>query len=788
MNRTSAKPPKTPPPQKRPLAVRLILWFLCISLTLAFAGLAVGVIVVASIYPKLPDVSDLADYRPKQPLRVYSAEGALIGEFGEERRKLTPLTEIPKVMKDAILAAEDARFFEHSGIDTKGIARAIVANFKNLKSQGASTISMQVARNMYLSPEQTFTRKIYEILLTLKMEHLLSKDEILEIYMNQIFLGNRSYGFSAAAETYFGKPLQEITLAEAAMLAGLPVAPSQYNPIRRPERARIRQVHILNRMVENGFITPEQAEAAKNEKLHIRRVIDNFPVRAEFVAEMVRQAMVARYGDEAYTRGLNVYTTIQIADQEAAYEALRAGIMTYEKRQHYRGPESFITLPAEETEREEAIDKILNAHPDNGQLLSAVVIEASPQKVVLVRPNEDPIAITGKGLRPVQSGLSDKAAANIKIRPGAVVRIMQEPDKTWELTQLPEVEGAFISLNPTNGAIKALVGGFDFNKNKFNHVTQAWRQSGSAFKPFIYSAALEKGFTPATVIADTPLYFPSSVTGGAPWEPKNYDGKFDGPLTMRRALARSKNIISVRLMQAVGPKQGQQWAARFGFDPERQPPVLPMALGSGSVTPLQMAAAYAVFANDGHRIDPWLIDRVTDARGKVLMETKPLEGDARPQAIDPRNAFIMSSMLQEVMRAGTGGRAYSVLKRPDLYGKTGTTNDANDAWFAGYQPSTVAVAWVGYDNPRNLGSRETGGGLSLPIWTQYMQTALKDVPVTEIQPPKGVVKSNGDWTYTEFADGKGIANLGMETLQDNLDSAAPPTAQDRDAILDLFRQ
>lgn len=786
MNRTPSKTKKPSPPKKRALVVRLLLWFIGIGLTLAFAAAAVGVIVVASIYPKLPDVTDLADYRPKQPLRVYSAEGALIGEFGEERRKLTPIEDIPLVMKQAILAAEDARFFEHNGIDTKGIARAILANLKNLRSQGASTISMQVARNMYLSPEQTFTRKIYEILLTLKMEHLLSKEEILEIYMNQIFLGNRSYGFAAAAETYFGKPLQEITTAEAAMLAGLPVAPSQYNPIRRPERARIRQVHVLNRMVENGFITEEEAEAAKNEKLHIRRVIDNFPVRAEFVAEMVRQAIVARYGDEAYTRGLNVYTTIQIADQEAAYEALRAGIMNFEKRQHYRGPEAFITLPIEETEREEAIDKILNAHPDNGQLLAAVVLEATPQKVVVIRPNEEPIEITGKGLRPVQSGLSSKAAANIKIRPGAVVRILQEPDNSWELTQLPEVEGAIVSLNPANGAIKALVGGFDFNKNKFNHVTQAWRQSGSAFKPFIYSAALERGFTPATVIADTPLYFPSSVTGSAAWEPKNYDGKFDGPLTMRRALARSKNIISVRLMQAVGPKQGQQWAARFGFDPERQTPVLPMALGSGSVTPLQMAAAYAVFANGGHRIDPWLIDRITDSRGKVLLETKPLEGDARPQAIDPRNAFIMSSMLQEVMRAGTGAKAYAALKRPDIYGKTGTTNDSNDAWFAGYQPSTVAVAWVGYDNPRNLGSRETGGGLSLPIWTQYMQTALKDIPVAEIQPPPGVVKSGGDWVYQEFADGKGISSLGMETV-DSWGNGAPPTAEDRDAILDLFR-
>lgn len=773
---------------KRPLFLRLLGWLFGLAFVGVFAAVAIGIIVVASIYPKLPDVSDLADYRPKQPLRVFSAEGALIGEFGEERRKLTPIEEIPQVMKDAIIAAEDNRFFEHRGVDFRGIARAVVANIKDIKSQGASTISMQVARNMYLSPEQTFTRKIYEILLTLKMEHMLSKEEILEIYMNQIFLGNRAYGFSAAAETYFGKPLQEITIAEAAMLAGLPVAPSEYNPIRRPERAKIRQLHIINRMQENGFITAQQAQEAKAEAqtLTYRRSLVTFPVRAEYVAEMVRQAMFDRYGEEAYTRGLNVYTTIQVADQEAAYQALRSGIMDYEKRQYYRGPEAFITLPANAQEREEAIDKILAAHPDNGDLLSAVVLSASRQRVEVVRADAQPITITDAGLRPVQSGLSDRAAPNIRIRPGAVVRIMRTGE-SWAITQLPEVEGAFVALNPETGSIQALIGGFDFNKNKFNHVTQAWRQSGSAFKPFIYSAALENGYTPATMIADTPMYIPSSVTGGKAWEPKNYDGRFDGALTMRRALARSKNIVSVRLLQAVGAKAGQKWVAKFGFDESRQKAVLAMALGSGEVTPLQLAAGYAVFANGGYRVDPWLIDRVTDTRGKLLMQTEPLQGTDRVRVIDARNAFIISSLMQDVIRSGTATAAHKALKRPDIYGKTGTTNDSHDAWFAGYHPTTVAVAWVGYDNPKNLGSRETGGGLSLPIWVRYMRHALQDVPVKELKAPSGVTRSEGDWMYSEYTRGRGVSSLGLETLPEVNTGYTAPTQKEREQILDLFR-
>ncbi|RMX00980.1 penicillin-binding protein 1A [Allofranklinella schreckenbergeri] len=782
-------------PRKRsPLIVRVFGWCLGLMIAGAVAAVAVAVVVVATIYPKLPDVSDLADYRPKLPLRVYSAEGALIGEFGEERRKLTPIEDIPDVMKNAILAAEDARFFQHNGIDYRGIIRAALANLRDLRSQGASTISMQVARNMYLSPERTFTRKLYEVLLTMKLEHMLSKNEILEIYMNQIFLGNRAYGFSAAAETYFGKPLKEISIAEAAMLAGLPVAPSEFNPIRRPERARIRQLHIINRMVENGFITADEAVQARKEAkaMNVRRTLDNFPVRAEYVAEMVRKSMFERYGEEAYTRGLNVYTTIQLSDQEAAYKALRTGIMNYEKRQHYRGPENFVNLPDDPEKREAVIDNALSAHPDNGEIFSAVVLKANRQKVEVARADGSRLEITGLGLRPVQSGLAEKAPANIKIRPGAIVRIMQTAKGEWEITQLPEVEGAFVAMEPATGAIRALVGGFDFNNRKFNHVTQAWRQPGSAFKPFIYSAALEKGYMPATLIADTPMYFGSSVTGGKPWEPRNYDRRFEGPITMRTALARSRNIPTVRLIQTVGAKNAQQWVTRFGFDAQRVQPVLPMALGAVEVTPLQMVAAYSIFANGGHRVEPWLIERVTDHRGRVLSHTQPSPLDETPQAIDPRNAFITSSLLQEVTRSGTGAKARAALKRPDIYGKTGTTNDAHDAWFAGFQPSMAAVAWVGYDNPRDLGSKETGGGLALPIWVQFMQHALKDTPVSELKAPKGVSREGSDWAYNEFTRGRGVASLGMESYyaESNASSAGgytPPTSAERAQILDLFQ-
>lgn len=794
MSPKSPSPPPSDTPKSRQGGVGALGWLLRIVLWgggLAVAGvlsvLIVLAIAMAVAFPNLPDISALSDYRPKLPLRIFSAEGTLIGEFGEERRRLTPIQEIPKIMTQAVLAIEDARFYEHGGVDYKGVLRAALANVGNFKSQGASTITMQVARNVYLSTEKTYTRKIYEILLTFKLEHLLTKDQILEIYMNQIFLGNRAYGFAAAAETYFGKPLSSINIAEAAMLAGLPKAPSAYNPIRNPKRARTRQLHIIDRMLENGFITAEQAAAAKQTELTIKPSADNNKVHAEYVAEMVRQLVYAQYGDETYTRGLDVHTTLRASDQDAAYKALRRGIMDFERRQIYRGPEKFVTLPADPQQREDVIDEALDEHPDNGDVMSAMVLSADPKKITALRQSGETLEITGEGLRPAQSGLSDKAPPNIKIRPGAVIRVAKTLKNTWEITQLPEVEGAFVALDPRDGSIKALVGGFDFQKNKFNHVTQAWRQPGSSFKPFIYSAALEKGFTSSTIINDSPLFFTAGVTGGQPWEPKNYDGKFEGPMTLRRGLAKSKNMISIRILQGVGAQNAQDWVARFGFDAEKHPAYLTMALGAGSVTPMQVASAYGVFANGGYRVNPWLIRRVSEQKGKVLVETRTPALDESLRVIDARNAFVMDSLLQEVTRSGTAASAQAALKRPDLYGKTGTTNDSMDAWFAGFQPTLAAVTWIGYDTPRRLGARETGGGLSLPVWIKFMEHALKDVPVTELVVPEGVVNVNGEWIYTEYANGGGVRSVGLNDAPDAEAQVIPlPPADERRKILDLF--
>ncbi|WP_293660835.1 penicillin-binding protein 1A [Rhodoferax sp. OV413] len=773
-------------PKTRHWALVALLWLTGLAAAGAFSLIALVALALAMAYPNLPDISDLSDYRPKLPLRIYSVEGDLIGEFGEERRKLTPIKEIPQAMTDAILAVEDARFYQHGGVDYVGVVRAGLANVGRARSQGASTITMQVARNVYLSSEKTFTRKIYEILLTFKLEHMLSKDQILEIYMNQIFLGNRAYGFAAAAETYFGKPLQDVTIAEAAMLAGLPKAPSAYNPISNPRRAKARQRYIIDRMLENGFITEKEAETARNEVLTIRTGPNINPIHAEYVAEMIRQLMFAQYGDETYTRGLNVQTTLSAEQQMAAYRALRRGIMDFERRQVYRGPEKFINLPAGGQDLEDAIDDALDDHPDNGDVMTAVVLEADAKRIRARRQGGEVLDITGDGLKPAQSGLSDKAPPNIRLRRGALIRVAKTSKGGWEVTQMPEVEGAFVALDPRDGSIKALVGGFDFGKNKFNHVTQAWRQPGSSFKPFIYSAALEKGFGPATVVNDAPLFFDAGVTGSQPWEPKNYDGTFEGPMTLRRGLAKSKNMVSIRVLNSVGPQYAQDWIGRFGFEADKHPAYLTMALGAGTVTPLQMATAYSVFANGGYRINPWLISKVSEQRGKVLVETRPPVLSDTDRAIDERNAFVINSLLQEVTRSGTAARAQTTLKRTDLYGKTGTTNDSMDAWFAGYQPTLTAITWIGYDTPRKLGDRETGGGLSLPVWISFMETALHNVPVSEYSAPEGVVQLGGEWFFEEFANGAGVSNLGLGD-KPNAPPEAAASADEKKKILDMFK-
>ena len=727
-------------------------------LGLILAGVLLVVFGLALAYPNLPSLDTITDYRPKMPLRIYSADNVLIGEFGEERRNLVHIKDIPDVMKKAVLAIEDSNFYEHGGVDYWGILRAAVHNATGGARQGASTITQQVARNFFLSSEQTFKRKAYEALLAWKIEQNLTKDQILEVYMNQIYLGQRAYGFSSAAQIYFGKNLKDISVAEAAMLAGLPKAPSAYNPVVNPKRAKVRQQYILQRMAQLGYITPAQYETAKNEQLKVKTDSSAFGVHAEYVAEMARQLVYEQFKEETYTRGLNVFTTITKADQDAAYLALRSGVMEYEKRHAYRGPESYVDLPANKSEADEIIETELAEHPDSDNIVAAMVLSAAADKVVAVTASGEEITIKGAGLSMGKSWLSDKNPPNKRIRRGAVIRVMQD-DKDWQITQMPEVESAFVSASTEDGAIKAMVGGFDYNRNKFNHVTQAWRQPGSSFKPFIYSASLERGLSPGTMINDAPISFDAGQTGGQAWEPKNYDGKYEGPMTMRRGLTKSKNMVSIRILHRIGAKYGQEYTTRFGFDAERNPPYLTLALGAGGVTPMQMAGAYAVFANGGYKISPYLIAKVTDANGKVLSQANPDKaGDEKNRVIDERNAFLMDSMMKDVVRFGTATRALS-LKRPDIAGKTGTTNDSIDAWFAGYQAKLVGIAWIGFDQPKNLGNKETGGGLALPIWISYMGKALKYIPIEERPIPQGIIAQDGEYYYAENPPGVGIDSL-----------------------------
>ncbi|WP_432207732.1 penicillin-binding protein 1A [Burkholderia contaminans] len=788
---TPTSPPPAPEPKKRPWWQKVVLGFatMCVALVVA-GGLVLGYALVVA-WPNMPSLDALTDYRPKVPLRIYTSDHVLIGEFGEERRDVVHFKDVPDSLKKAILAIEDARFYDHGGVDLTGIVRAgIVALTNGHASQGASTITMQVARNFFLSSEKTYTRKIYEMLLAYRIERALTKDQILEVYMNQIYLGQRAYGFASAARVYFGKDLKDISLAEAAMLAGLPKAPSAYNPVVNPKRAKVRQEYILQRMLELNFISREQYDEAVAQPLVVKGPGRDFSVHAEYVAEMVRQMMYAQYREETYTRGFNVVTTIDSADQQVAYTALRKGIMDYERRHGYRGPEGFIELPAGADDREQAIDDALLEHPDNGELIAAVVTAASPRQITVAFIDGSNATIEGDNLRFASGALSANAQPNRRIRPGAIVRVVKNDAGKWAITQLPQVEGAFLSIVPQDGAIRSLVGGFDYNKNKFNHVTQAWRQPGSSFKPFIYSASLDKGLGPATVINDGPLYFSAAETGGQPWEPKNYGGGFEGPMSMRTALQRSRNLVSIRILNHIGTKYAQQYITRFGFDAERHPAYLPMALGAGQVTPLQMAGAYSVFANGGYRVNPYLIAEVTDPNGAIVVRAQPLVAEQNaPRAIDPRNAYVMNSLLQSVAQRGTGART-NVLKRTDLAGKTGTTNDSHDAWFAGYQHTLAAIAWIGYDNPRSLGDRETGGGLSLPVWIDYMGAALKGVPEFKPTVPDGVESLGGELYFTEFAPGHGfVSTVGVPQAPaaQNVDATVPHVdEQEKQDIMNLF--
>ena len=734
-----------------PLAVRIILYPFAILLGIAAIGIALLAIVVVLAYPNLPSLEILTDYRPKIPLRVYTADGHLIGEFGEERRSLVSIHEVPAVMKQAILAAEDDRFYQHGGVDYQGILRAASANLLGGgKRQGASTITQQVARNFFLSSEKTYTRKLYEALLSFKIESSLSKDEILELYINQIFLGQRAYGFAAAAQIYFGKTLKDISIAEAAMLAGLPKAPSAYNPIANPKRARIRQQYVLRRMRDLGSISEQQYEAALKEPLVVKRELAEYAVHAEFAAEMARQIAAERFPEEIYSRGLKVYTTLIRGEQEAAYASLRKGVMDYDRRHGYRGAESYLDMKGLSPDNEEAIDEALQDLADAGNLIPALVLEASPKIVRAYRKGGEVVVLTGDSLKFAAKMLDEKAPANKRVVRGAVIRLLKDDKGNWQISQLPEVESAFVAVDPRSGAIRALVGGFDFNRNKFNHVTQAWRQPGSSFKPFIYSAALEKGFHPGSIINDEPIVIPASQTGSQAWEPHNYDGKYEGPMKMRTALAKSKNMVSIRILQSIGTHYAQDFVTRFGFDADKHPPYLTMALGAGMVTPWQMVTGYSVFANGGYRITPFVVGEIRDEKNQVIAQAAPVPaGDQGTRVLDPRNAFMMDTMLRDVTIYGTAARASATLKRQDLAGKTGTTNEYVDAWFCGYQMTIAACAWMGFDQPRKLGDKETGGAAALPIWIGYMGRALKDVPQQTLPAPDGLVSygSGRERTY-----------------------------------------
>ena len=728
-------------------------------LVVAVIGGLLAAYALVLVVPNLPKLDTLTDYQPKIPLRVYTADNVLIGEFGEERREFVPIKQMPPVMTRALLAIEDENFYRHDGVDYKGVLRATLSNLvSGGNGQGASTITMQVARNFFLTREKSYSRKINEVLLAYKIERELSKDQILELYMNQIYLGQRAYGFAAAANTYFGKPIRDISAAEAAMLAGLPKAPSAMNPVVNPKRARQRQLHILKRMRELNYISVAEHRQAVEEKLVIRGSAQRYGTHAEYAAEQVRKFMYAQFKDETYTRGFNVTTTLLKADQDAAYAALRRGVLDYDRRHGYRGPEAFIKLPADEEVRDEAIAEALLKYPNSIELESAVVLAASPKNVRAQLLSGEEIAITGEGLRFAAAKLTSKAQN--AVRPGAVIRVVRDAKQKWAIAQLPEVAAAFVALNAHDGSYRALVGGFDFGLSQFDHVSQAWRQPGSTIKPFVYSAALEKGMSPGTMINDAPL---EGVTGGSgkAWEPQNDNGSYDGPVTMRHGLKRSKNLVSIRILQQITPQYAQSYLGRFGFAPDKHPDNLTLALGTGSVTPLQMASAYAVFANGGYQREPYLIAKVTDARGNVLAQ-KPAGGTDSERVLDVRNAWLMDSMLRDVAHSGTAAAAGQKLGRADLAGKTGTTDDSMDGWFAGYAGDVVAVAWMGYDTPKSLGGREFGSTLALPIWVDYMRVAVRGKPDSARPLPGGLVQINGDLAYQEFAEQGAIRTVGME--------------------------
>jgi penicillin-binding protein 1A len=729
--------------------------------------LILATISAATIYyvlaPKLPPASSLHDIQLQVPLRVYSSEGLLLAEFGDKRRIPVDYNYIPPQLIQAFLAAEDDRFFEHPGVDYQGILRAVYALVvTGQKAQGGSTITMQVARNFFLSNEKTYLRKLNEIILALQIEQKLSKEEILSLYLNKIYLGKRAYGVAAAANVYYGKSLEELDLTQFAMIAGLPKAPSRFNPIVNPERAIERRNYVLRRMHDVGYISEQDFQLAKEKPITAAYHGRDIEVYAPYVAEIVRNKLTELYGEDAYNLGLNVHTTIKAKHQDAANNALQSALLAYDRRHGYRGSQQIFAIETLSTEA--AMEQQLADAKTIGPLQPGIVLSIEDKTAVVQIKQQGKTTIplsslswAGKQLSTNSRGSKPKKIADV-FKPGDLIYVYQDSDKQWQLAQLPEAEGALIALSPYDGAITALNGGFDYFNNKFNRVTQSKRQPGSGFKPFIYSAALEKGYTAASIINDAPVVLNDASIDV--WRPSNYSGKFFGPTRLRAALTHSRNLVSIRLLRDITADYAIDYAKRFGFDTSQMPHNLSLALGSGSAAPWDMGRAYASLANGGYRIEPYIIQRIEDVDGNILQQAQPHtvcetclvvetenEQDSDEQIygftpakriMTPQNAYIMNSLLRDVVRFGTGRKAMS-LGRQDLAGKTGTTNDQVDAWFNGFHPGLVAISWVGFDNPRTLGRYETGGKAALPMWMDFMKVALKGIPEQPLEIPADMV-------------------------------------------------
>ncbi len=775
--------------------------FLSFILAGAFGIFTLGIIILGGVYitlaPQLPSTDILRDVRLQVPLRVYTRSGEFIGEFGEMRRIPIKISEAPKTLIQAVLAAEDDRFYTHPGVDYHGILRASIGLLRTgKKRQGGSTITMQVARNFFLNSEKTYGRKLKEILLALKIERELDKNTILELYLNKIYLGNRAYGVAAAAQLYYGTTLDKLTVAQTAMIAGLPKAPSKFNPIVNPARAIVRRNYVLGRMNALGYLDDQAYQAALATPETARRHSLRIEVEAPYVAEMVRDEMVRRYGEEAYTGGYRAFTTVDAQLQKTANAALRVTLIEYDMRHGYRKPTRHVELPPFAGPKEWAV--LLGDVSEIGGIVPALVVKVEGQSASLYNPRTGLVVIFWQGLswaRPYidenKRGPAPNTAADI-LAPGDVVGMLALPGGQWQLAQVPTVQGAMVSLTPGSGAITSLVGGFYFYQSSFNRVMQADRQPGSSFKPFLYSAALERGFTPASVINDAPIVVENANFGEA-WRPENYGRKFNGPTTLRNALTYSRNLVSIRVLRAVGIRYAVNYITRFGFKRERLPGGLSLALGSGVNTPMELAHGYTVFANGGFQVEPYFIDRIEGSHGETLMKADPPAvcascvaaalvsadspqtpeqelqaaiqeeedqqndtgnlsvsatdqpavpaagdtGNTARRVITAQNAYLMTSMMRDVIRNGTAKRAMK-LGRSDLAGKTGTTNEQRDAWFAGFNSDIVAVSWVGFDQHDPLGNLETGGHAALPMWMRFMAVALKDMPEKPLIPPPDV--------------------------------------------------